>query len=161
MVALDKEDFGAARALFGESLAMLRELGDQDGVAIGLHLLGDVAQRTGDLDAARASFAESLTLLNGLGHKARIVYSLDALAAVAAALGSPRSSARLWGATERLREGLGSPAPPGGLDADPRVAAARAALQDDAAFDVAWREGRAWSLERAIEAALAPPAAPS
>jgi hypothetical protein len=33
-------------------------------------------------------------------------------------------------------------------------------LQDDAAFDLAWREGRGWPLEKAIAYALAPTAAP-
>lgn len=35
-----------------------------------------------------------------------------------------------------------------------RVAAARSALGDDAAFDCAWQEGRAMALEEAIRLAL-------
>ena len=35
-----------------------------------------------------------------------------------------------------------------------RIAAARTALGDDAAFDRAWQEGRAMPLEKAIELAL-------
>ena len=160
MVALDQEDLVSARILFEDSLAMLRQLNDQDGIAIGLHLLGDVARKAGDLESARTCFAESLMILRGLGHKVRIVYSLDELAAVAGALGSAPAAARLWGATERLREEMGSPAGSGAPAADARVAAARAALQDDAAFDLAWREGRGWPLEKAIAYALAPTAAP-
>jgi hypothetical protein len=139
---------------------MLRQLNDKDGIAIGLHLLGDVARKAGDLESARACFAESLMILHGLGHKVRIVYSLDELAALAGALGNPPAAARLWGATERLREEMGSPAAPDGPAADGRVAAARAMLQDEAAFDLAWREGRGWSLDQAIGYALAPTAAP-
>jgi len=156
MVALDRQDLVSARVLFEDSLAMLRQLEDKDGIAISLHLLGDVARKAGDLGSARACFAESLAILRGLGHKVRIVYSLDELAAVAGALGSPPAAARLWGAAERLREEMGSPAGPGELAGDARVAAARAVLQDDAAFDLAWREGRAWSLDQAIAYALAP-----
>jgi len=156
MVALDRQDLVSARILFEDSLAMLRQLEDKDGIAISLHLLGDVARKAGDLGSARACFAESLAILRGLGHKVRIVYSLDELAAVAGALGSPPAAARLWGAAERLREEMGSPAGPGELAGDARVAAARAVLQDDAAFDLAWREGRAWSLDQAIAYALAP-----
>ena len=151
MIALDEHDFASARALFEESLAMMRELSDDDGSAIGLHLLGDVCRETGDLAAARACFADSLVILGRLGHKVRIAYSLDELAALAATLGDPAAAARLWGAAERLRDELGSPAPAAAED----VAAARAALRDDAAFDAAWREGRAWPLEQAIASALA------
>jgi hypothetical protein len=40
-------------------------------------------------------------------------------------------------------------------DLDQRVAAARTAARDNAAFDRAGREGRAFTLEQAIEFALA------
>ena len=96
MVALDRLDLVFARTLFEDSLAMLRQLDDQDGVAIGLHLLGDVASQTGDLESARACFVESLTILCDLGHRVRIVYSLAELAVVAGALGGPLAAARLW-----------------------------------------------------------------
>nr|MDQ6923461.1 hypothetical protein [Pseudomonadota bacterium] len=62
---------------------------------------------------------------------------------------------RIWGAVERLRTESGSPLPPKDRPVyDRRVAAARAALGDDAAFDRAWQEGRALTLEQAIELAL-------
>jgi non-specific serine/threonine protein kinase len=75
---------------------------------------------------------------------------------VVAALGSSLSAARIWGAAEQLREEIGLPL----LDRsryDRRVAAARAALGDDAAFDHAWKEGSALTLEQAIEIALQDP----
>lgn len=151
IIALDQHDLVSARALFEESLAMLRQLGDQDGIAIGLHCLGDVVRETGDLAAARTCFSESLAILHQLGHKVRIAYSLDELAALAGARGDPVAAVRLWATAERLRDEMGSPASSDAAG----VAAARSALQDDLAFDVAWREGRAWPLEQAIAFALA------
>jgi non-specific serine/threonine protein kinase len=77
------------------------------------------------------------------------------VAAAVAALGSLQRAARIWGAAERLREEIRSPLTP---DDRPRyvggVAAARAALEDDAAFECAWHEGRALTLEEAIELAF-------
>ena len=71
------------------------------------------------------------------------------------ALGSPRRGARIWGAVERLRTEIGSPM---ALNERPHydlcVAAARAGLGDDAAFDRAWQEGAALTLEQAMEFAL-------
>ena len=59
-----------------------------------------------------------------------------------------------WGA-ERLREEIGAPLPPRERPSyDNQVTAARAAGNDDAAFESAWREGRAMTLEQAIEYAL-------
>src|SRR5438552_2077153 len=85
--------------------------------------------------------------------RAGIADSLEALAVVVAALGGSARAVRIWGAAERLRKEIGSP-----LLERPRhvrrVAAARAALGDDAAFDRAWKEGSALTLEQAIDLAL-------
>jgi len=37
---------------------------------------------------------------------------------------------------------------------DPQIASARAAMEDDSAFDSAWQEGRTMTLEQAIEYAV-------
>ena len=72
-----------------------------------------------------------------------------------AALGNSLRAARIWGAAERLREEIGSPLPPNDGPATtgawPRPARR---LGDDAAFDRAWQEGRALTLEQAIELTL-------
>jgi non-specific serine/threonine protein kinase len=69
--------------------------------------------------------------------------------------GRPVCDAGLWGAAERLREAIGAPLPPNEQRRRERqVAVARAALGDDAAFDRAWQEGRAMTLEQAIAGAL-------
>ena len=89
-----------------------------------------------------------------LGEKLRIAFSLEGLAAVVAALGSSLRAARIWGAADRLRAEAGSPLPPKDRpDYDRRVAVART-RGDNAAFDRAWQEGRALTLEQAMELAL-------
>ena len=78
----------------------------------------------------------------------------DWLVAVCNRLG-PRGAARIWGAAQRLREEIGAPLPAKDrANHDRDVAAARAVLANDAAFDLAWLEGRAMLLEHAIEYAL-------
>jgi hypothetical protein len=70
-------------------------------------------------------------------------------------LGDSLRAARIWGAAERLREEIGSPLhSQDQRDHDGSVAAARAALGDDTAFDRAWQEGRTLTLEQAIGLAL-------
>jgi hypothetical protein len=65
----------------------------------------------------------------------------------------PEHAARLFGATEAVREALGAPVPPSErADYERHVAAVRAAL--DAA---AWAAGRAMALEDAIVLALDEP----
>jgi hypothetical protein len=71
------------------------------------------------------------------------------MAIAAAALGDWLWAACIWGVAARLREEIGSPL----LAEDQRehdrsVAAARAGLGDDTAFDRARKEGRALTLEQ-------------
>ena len=154
-VAFEQGEFASARAQYEESLAIRRELGNRAGIANSLNNLGSVAFEQGDFSAARALHEESLAIDRELGDRRGIAFSLEGLAAVVAALGSSLRAARIWGAAERLREEIRSPLTP---DDRPRyvggVAAARAALEDDAAFECAWHEGRALTLEEAIELAF-------
>nr|WP_309690226.1 hypothetical protein [Armatimonas sp.] len=74
---------------------------------------------------------------------------------LASATGVLVLASQLWGAAERLREELGTPLSPSDQqEQDPQVAAARATLNEDAAFDAAWAEGRALTMEQAIALAL-------
>jgi tetratricopeptide (TPR) repeat protein len=139
-----------------ESLAIRRELGDRGGVALALNTLGNLAFEQGEYSSARACYSESLAIERGLGDKRGIAFSLEGLAEVVAALGSARRAAGIWGAAERLREEIGSPLAPNERPRYERgVVAARASLGDDAAFNGAWQEGRASTLEEAIAIALA------
>ncbi len=155
VVADEQGDFGGARVLLDESLAIRRELGDRHGIALSLINLGNVAFGQGDLAAARALQEEGLAIRRGLGDRGGIAYSLESMAALAVPVGAPLHAARLWGAAERLREAIGSPIPPNERARyEGQVALARAAGADDTAFDAAWAEGRAMTLDQAIADAL-------
>ena len=74
------------------------------------------------------------------------------------ARGSPLRAARIWGTAEQQREAIGSPLSPAERSRyEQRVTTSRAAAGDNAAFDRAWREGRALSLKQATELALKDP----
>ena len=154
-LASDQGDFASAQSLHEESLAIKRELGYGQGIASSLNSLGNLASDQGDLVSARARQEESLTIVLELGDRWGIARSLAGLAAVVATLGNSLRAAQIWGAAERLRAEVGAPLSPNERSHNDRtVAASRATLGDDAAFDHAWQEGRALTLEQAIELAL-------
>ena len=154
-VACDQGNLASARALNEESLAIGRELGDRDGIASNLHNLGIVAYLQDDLASGRALHKEGLAIRRELGDRLGIARALEGLATVVAALGSSLRAARIWGAAERLREEIGSPLPPTERARYGQCeAAARTDIGDDATFDRAWQEGRALTLDQAIELAL-------
>ena len=155
IVAFEQGEFASARGIHEESLAIMRELGDRRGIARSLSDLGVVAHEQGDYLASGALHQEALGIQRELGNRPAIAPSLAGLAAVVVALGGPLRGARIWGTAERLREEIGSPLAPSELPRyDRQVAAARAVLGDDAAFDRAWQKGRALTLEQAVELAL-------
>jgi predicted ATPase/DNA-binding winged helix-turn-helix (wHTH) protein len=154
-VAYEEGDYAAARTLHEESLQIQRELGARQSIAMTLSNLGVVAFEQGDYAAARTLQEESLAIRRELGERWGIARSLEELAHVALAAALPGRAARIWGAAERLREETGSPlSPRERTHSDPQVAAARSAMGDGSAFDSAWQEGRAMTIEQAIEYAL-------
>jgi predicted ATPase/class 3 adenylate cyclase len=155
LLAYYQGDYPAAKGLNQEALAIMRELGNRRRIAGLLNNLGSVVREEGDLAAARGLYSESLMICRELGDRRGIADALDGLASVVAALCSSLHAARMWGAAERLREEIGSPlAPIERQHYDRRVAVARTTLGDDAAFDRARQEGRALTLEQAIELAM-------
>jgi tetratricopeptide (TPR) repeat protein len=154
-VAVHQGDYPAARTLFEESLAIRREMGDRWGIANSLQGLGSVICEQGDYPAACGLQRESLALFREIGDRRSIACAFEGLASALAAMGRPGRAAEVWGASERLREEIGAPVPLCDRPRyDQKVSAARASLNDDAAFDVAWAEGRAMTLEEAIALAM-------
>jgi predicted ATPase/class 3 adenylate cyclase len=92
--AFYQDDYDRAVALYEESLALLRPLGDTRGIAGSLGNLANVAYVQGDYPRAAALYEESLALMRKLGDTWGIATSLDNLGGVAEAQGDyPRAVA--------------------------------------------------------------------
>ena len=154
-LALAEENTGAARSLYEESLRIGQELGDKRGIAWSLSSLGLAAWAEGDFIAARVRFAESLAIFVEVGDKNSAAESLGRVAEVAAIQGQPGRAARFFGSVQRLREAMGAApqSPADRAEHDPSVASLRTTLGEEA-FEAAWEEGRAMTLEQAIAYAL-------
>jgi predicted ATPase/class 3 adenylate cyclase len=154
ILALDTGDPERAIAYLEETLAIDRELGNPTGIADSLGNLAGLIAPTGNVARAAALDAEALEIRRDLSDRLSVAHSLDSIAATASRAGFPGVGARLYGASERLREELGAPIPPSeraryetGLDMT------RSALGDEA-YETAWAGGRALSLDEAISEAL-------
>jgi predicted ATPase/DNA-binding NarL/FixJ family response regulator len=62
LLAVWQGDFGSARAVLGEGLAVAQELGDQRSVAFALTFLGRVCRDEGDVETSRAHGARGVAL---------------------------------------------------------------------------------------------------
>ena len=156
--AYERGDYASARALLEETLMISRELDEPWGIGMHLRDVGLVALEQGDYEGARGCFAESLKIQRELGDRWGTAISIAGLANLASVLNEPGRAARLWGKAERLREEIGVPLTPlERLRYERVVASARSGMGDDLAFDSAWEEGRAMTLERAVAHALEKP----
>ncbi len=147
-------DYERAQALFEATLETTRITGNRRGQATSLNNLGLVALCLGEYARAAELSSASLRISVEILDHQLITWSLDALAAVCGQQGYAGRAARLWGAAEALREASGfSQALDDKRVLEPFLKAARSRL-DEAAFQVAWEEGRAMTEEQAVEYAL-------
>ena len=154
LVAAARGDYATARSHLEQSAVMRRRLGDKIYLTYSLGWLALVAVRLGDLAAARAALEEGVAVRRALGDEGGLAASFQGLAALAAAEGKAVKAARLFGAAEKVRERVGANLPNSELvEYHHNVAVARAQLSEDE-FTAAWAEGRAMSLEEALDDAL-------
>jgi non-specific serine/threonine protein kinase len=158
LAAMDEHDYERAAALAEENLALTRKLGNIPGIVVGFVHVAMIALIRGDPERAAAAYEENLRLTRQLRDTVAVVSNLMGLAGVAMQRGEPVRAARLWGSSEPLQEATGltpanSPFNRSQFDYDGVLATMRSQL-GDAAFEAAWAEGRAMTLEEAVEYAL-------
>ena len=88
-MAREQGDFGRAARLYGESLAIRREVGNKQGIAAALTHLGYVARARGEYEQALAVYEESLAILQGVGDRIGIAQCLEGVAYTVCAQGQP------------------------------------------------------------------------
>lgn len=147
-------DYERSAAIHSQSLALLRKVGNRWSIAYALSRLGFVAVHQSNYGLAEASFTEGLIFCRETDNRWISEECLEGLARLASVKGQCEQAARLFGAAEVLREAVGwHRALPDQAHHDQCVASARAGLEETA-FAAAWAEGRALTLEQAVDCAL-------
>jgi predicted ATPase/transcriptional regulator with XRE-family HTH domain len=157
LISMDLDDYAGARRYLEETIAIARELGNKNDLAYGLAFMWKCAVEVKDYAQAQVLKAECLPLVHQLDYKPVLTGCFETEASMRETLGKPLEAARLWGATEALREAINFPLPlPARVRYDRYVASARAQSRP-ADFEQAWAEGRAMPVEAAIRYALGEP----
>ena len=154
-IAGRRGDRDGAAAWHEAAFAIWRQLDHPWGIPDALRTLADDALTRGDVDTARVRYQASLVRWRDLRERLHMSGCFAGLARVALAAGQTEAAARLFGVVGALDAAMGY-APPRELHA--AIAAATAATRaavGTAAFDAAWEEGRALSLDQAVAEALA------
>ncbi len=105
-LARNQGNYQRAAALLRESLALYRELADQQGLADVLDSLGDVAWDQGELAQAVGFYEEGLALFRRFGEQQRIGLSISSLGRVLVDQGDYARAVELFDESLRLLRGL-------------------------------------------------------
>jgi DNA-binding CsgD family transcriptional regulator/tetratricopeptide (TPR) repeat protein len=150
-------DYQQAEPLYTEALAMAGALGDQHSEASIAQALGEVAIQRGDIEPATNLLAESLSAFRKWADALGIARCLIGFVNLLRSQKEMERAAHLLGFVEAWLESNQLQLVFFDHTNYARgIAAARAQL-DEAAFAAAWAEGRAMTLEQAIEYALVQP----
>ena len=142
-------DYPLARAHHEHALAIYQRGRWQPGVAVTHAWLGYTAELEDDAAQAEAHHIESLDIARETGDPRAVALPLEGLAGVAVLRGDYQRCATLLGAATALRASVDAPLPPAErVDVDRAAGAARAQL-DKSAFDLAFRQGAAMTLDAA------------
>jgi predicted ATPase/class 3 adenylate cyclase len=143
-----------AESLCTECLQTGLETGNALWRAYALNGLGAASVYRGDVEAAKRSYIEALRLFCEIGDRRNAAYSIEGFARVAVSEGQYARAARLFGATEALREVIRSPwTPPDRIEYEKHLARLHVAL-DAETLQQEWRQGRALTLEQTIAFAM-------
>ncbi len=153
-VVLDQGDLDTARALHEEGLAIRRQLGDRWAIANSLNNLGNVVRDQGDSAAARNLYAESIDIYREFGDRRALAYLLEDLACLATSDHEPELALRLTGAAAALREAIQAPLTPNEQRRLEQVLAQTRQAIGQTMVARLDQEGRAMSLDQAIEYAI-------
>jgi predicted ATPase/class 3 adenylate cyclase len=154
MTAKFRGDYNEARKQFAACEPIFRDLGDRHRVNMVKSELAHIERYEGHYEKAEAMYRETLPEWQRIGHRAAIAHQLECLATIAKVREQGPRAARLFGAAEALRDRINIPMTPlERREYEDELANLRAGMDHDA-FDAAWAEGRAMSMEQAISYAL-------
>jgi ATP/maltotriose-dependent transcriptional regulator MalT len=156
VMAISRDDLEHSVELHEQSLKLFREVQDTPGIITCLAQLGVIALMRGAYEGALPPLRESLRLAWESDYKVLIQFCFYLLAGVAASQEQPIRAARLWGAVEGMEEAYAvhvTPLTPSVTDYEGRLSIALSQLGEEAWLG-AWAEGKAMSVEAAIEYAL-------
>lgn len=154
MFAARSRNYAEAHSHFEASLTLFTELKDRHRLAMIHSEFAHLERLQGHFAQAKSLYRETIQEWQNIGHRAAIAHQLESFAFIAKAQEEDRRAAKLFGAAETLRESANLPMLfTERVEYEREVSDLRANM-DGATFAKAWAEGRALTMEQAIEFAL-------
>lgn len=147
-------NYDLAKQHFENGLTVFRQLRNKNFEYVMLSELGHLARVGGNFKQARKIYKQTITGWHELGARPAVAHQLECYAFIAIAEEQPTRAAQLLGAAEALRAKVQSlMADDERVEYDQSVARLRSMLAEKD-FNSLWADGRAMSMEQAIQFAL-------
>ncbi len=146
-------NYELAYKFWEQNLYAMQELHSRSALSFPFLGLAWVSLGMGKFAKATNLFREGLKISNEFGDKSNVALALAGLAGVLGMTGKPEQAALLFGTAKLMAENTGYLEPADQKDFDHYLKIAREQL-DESSFEKAWAEGRAMTMEQAIEYAL-------
>ncbi|MCC6615545.1 MAG: AAA family ATPase [Anaerolineae bacterium] len=146
--------YGRAKRAYQECTNLVEQTGDIRLFTAVLHNRALIAQHERDHEEAFALLRRSLVICRDIHHNNGVATDIQILAGSFGAVGEPERATRLLGAAEAILERAGTFLEPYEEPEFDRIVAGVRAQLGDAAFQTAWADGRAMTLEQAVAEAL-------
>ncbi len=153
-IATRKGDYAHARDILEESLSVRRAQDDKWGIGVSFGSLAWIEMRQENWERATLYLRDSLSTRAEIGDRGGIAWCLEHFAAIAYCNNRHLRAIQLSGSAEALREEIQSVMDPVDRPEYEKTLATLRAQVGEYNFEKAWTEGRALTLEQAIELAL-------
>jgi len=147
-------NYAEARSQFEACIPLFTELRDRHRLGMVRSELAHLERRQGNFAQAKSLYRETIQEWQKIGHRAAIAHELECFAFIAKAQEEEERAARLFGAAEILRENINIQMMPTERPEYDREVNDLRANMDLSAFNKAWAEGRALTMEDAIAFAV-------
>ena len=141
-IRMEQGDFADALACCEEAISLARSVGEKWCICNALFYLGSVARAQGDHTRARELLAEGLTVSQELGQVVVSTWCLEGIGWAWGLEGHSAKAAKMLGAAEALREGLGAPPSPSTSAGYAQNRERLQAMLEQEIFEAVWLEGR-------------------
>jgi hypothetical protein len=146
--------FADAREQFTILLPVFSAMGDHHRMNMIHSEVAHMERLEGHYEKALQLYKDTILEWKRLGHRAAVANQLECFAFIAKIQEQPERTAKLFGAAERIREIIDIPMNSmEQVEYDQQVADLRAGM-NETEFNALWSEGRAMTMERAIQFAL-------
>jgi tetratricopeptide (TPR) repeat protein len=153
-IATYRKDYDKARTLFGKAVNGYRETGASFNVVLVKSALAHMERESGNYEMALEIYRETIVAFRDMGQIGAVAHQLECFGFIAIAWGQSERALLLFAAADALREKGGTPMMPDEqVYFDEQLKCLREKM-DVTQFDAKWSNGRAMTMDYAIQMAL-------